>query len=487
MSILSSFKKALGFPDEFDEEIEDMENFGPVRPMKPVAPEQKRGPVSESPAGESAGVDAAADDIDTAVDGEVAEIAPRVFDAVIEMFNASQPEFVRECLNTESQRKYILGHISESVKADLQRLMSDARARGERMWQDEKRKMADDVERLKSEYHSLKQQREEFQSQQLSAARQKRALSERVHDLESQVNALEAEKEQYQLENRSMLNKLRVANVRAASDCDDTEVELQRLTSENLSLQDKIKEIQQQAVSRGEREKKLKTRLDEKDAEIERLKQQIKELPDASEQDATLREIQAQIEKFEEIKKKKDRKINELTSATKKAEEEIAGLRKRLVETEDRAMHLSDEAKTARKEAELQSQESKAEQEALRDEVRRLTEMINASEQPRSRQSVRRKERNARGKDAHGSRKEGKESDMPVEPSQTEPSDVVQEKDSEQPVRISAIDELMDSTDWFIAPEPMPVKKDPEVEEDFGYKEPVRKPVADDDKQLSLF
>ena len=55
-------------------------------------------------------------------------------------------------------------------------------------------------------------------------------------------------------------------------------------------------------------------------------------------------------------------------------------------------------------------------------------------------------------------------------------------------VKISAIDELMDSTDWFIAPEPVPLKKDPEVEEDFGYKEPpARKASRDEDKQLSLW
>lgn len=486
MSILSSFKKALGFPDEFDEEIEEIETFGPVRPIKSVGADPKKSVAPEvrtveTPAAVGHGAEA------YAASEEAAGIAPRVFDAVIELFNAAQPEFVRDCLNVESQRKYILDHISEAVRTDLQRLMADARAHGEKMWQDEKRKMADDVEKLKSEYHSLKQQREEFKSQQLSAARQKRALSERVHDLESQVNALEAEREQYQLENRSMLNKLRAANVRAASDGDDSEAELQRLISENLELQDKVKEIQQEAGSWAEREKKFKMRLDEKTAEIERLKRQVEASSDATEQDATLREIQMQVEKFEEVKKKKDRKINELTSAVRKSDEEIAALRKRLIEAENNAARLTEETKAMRQDAELRSRENKAEQEALQDEVKRLTEMINASEQQRPRQPGRRKERNNR-------RRQGQESGTsPEEPVRSgaepdpETTEVTSGKDAEQTVRISAIDELMDSTDWFIAPEPMPVKKDPEVEEDFGYKEPVRKPLADDDKQLSLF
>ncbi len=45
----------------------------------------------------------------------------------------------------------------------------------------------------------------------------------------------------------------------------------------------------------------------------------------------------------------------------------------------------------------------------------------------------------------------------------------------------------MESTDWFVAPDPTPLKKDPEVEEVFGYKEPVKKTSRDDDKQLSLW
>ena len=57
-----------------------------------------------------------------------------------------------------------------------------------------------------------------------------------------------------------------------------------------------------------------------------------------------------------------------------------------------------------------------------------------------------------------------------------------------QPVKISAIDELMDSTDWFVAPDPVPLKKDPEVEENFGYKEPAKKNEApEDDRQLTLW
>ena len=81
-------------------------------------------------------------------------------------------------------------------------------------------------------------------------------------------------------------------------------------------------------------------------------------------------------------------------------------------------------------------------------------------------------------------RKQNKKREQAVE----KPVEAEQPAQTTGTVKLSAIDELMDNTDWFVAPEPIPVKKDPEVEEDFGYKEPPAKKTArDDDKQLSLW
>ena len=38
-------------------------------------------------------------------------------------------------------------------------------------------------------------------------------MADRVTDLEAQVERLEAEREQYELENKSLLNKLKVADI----------------------------------------------------------------------------------------------------------------------------------------------------------------------------------------------------------------------------------------------------------------------------------
>ena len=89
MSIISSFKKALGFPNEYDEDLDALEFdddnasiITPKRPERSIKPQQSTTatPV-EAPTIEPI------KPIDTALPGEV-------FDAVIELFNAIQPEFV---------------------------------------------------------------------------------------------------------------------------------------------------------------------------------------------------------------------------------------------------------------------------------------------------------------------------------------------------------------------------------------------------------
>lgn len=440
MSFLSSVKKALGFPDEYDEtddNADDDDDAAPEQPKaSPARPAVKASPVA--PGNDSAGPAPGPSPAPSIPAGEV-------FDAIIELFNSTQPDFVKQCLDTEAQRAYIMEHISDSLKARFEAESEAARRQGEMKWQAERAKMTDDLEKIKSEYHSLKQQREEFESARLSASRQKRALNDRIRDLESQVINLQAEKEQYQLENRSMLNKLRVAGVRANAD-PDAEAELQRLTSENLALQDKaaagaseIEKLQARNRELTETNDALTKTNDELTARLE--ESQALEMTD--EQKATIEEIEARITRFDEIKKKKDRKITE----------------------------LSEQLKTLRSDNETIKSERDRVEADLRAEIKRLTALINAGDRPEPRTRSDRK--------SNKNRQKSVDKKAPAARPDTD--------DEQHAVKISAIDELMESTDWFTAPEPIPLKKDPEVEESFGYKEPVKKTSRDEDKQLSLW
>ncbi len=434
MSFISSFKKALGFPDEYDDELDDTAEADNIHD------DNDHSDMAESVSATASSEQAEPEtpkDMDHALPGDI-------FDAVLEQFNAIQPDFVRQCLSIEAQRRYLIERMSETLRARLESEITAARKRGELQWEAEKQKMASDLERLKSEYHSLKQQREEFQSAQLSAARQKRALSERVHDLESQVNSLEAEKEQYQLENRSMLNKLRAASIRSGAD-GDADAELERLAQENAKLQDSVKSLNDRLTQSDneiselkDTNRKLQSDLEARIAEAKADDERI-----TAEQQEVLAEIEEQLKQFEAIKQKKDAKIASLKSALKESAEKLAA---------------------------TETDRSRSEEE-LKAEVRRLTELLQATP----------------ANDRPKSRKTGKNRNKTVENNMEILQFELNTTETPSPIKISAIDELMDSTDWFTAPDPVPLKKDPEVDEDFGYKEPVKRTSRDDDKQLSLF
>lgn len=434
MSFISSFKKALGFPDEYDDELDD------TAEADNILDDNDHSDMAESVSATASSEQAEPEtpkDMDHALLGDI-------FDAVLEQFNAIQPDFVRQCLSIEAQRRYLIERMSETLRARLESEITAARKRGELQWEAEKQKMASDLERLKSEYHSLKQQREEFQSAQLSAARQKRALSERVHDLESQVNSLEAEKEQYQLENRSMLNKLRAASIRGGAD-GDADAELERLAQENAKLQDSVKSLNDRLTQSDneiselkDTNRKLQSDLEARIAEAKADDERI-----TAEQQEVLAEIEEQLKQFEAIKQKKDAKIASLKSALKESAEKLAA---------------------------TETDRSRSEEE-LKAEVRRLTELLQATP----------------ANDRPKSRKTGKSRNKTVENNMEILQFELNTTETPGPIKISAIDELMDSTDWFTAPDPVPLKKDPEVDEDFGYKEPVKRTSRDDDKQLSLF
>lgn len=465
MSIFSSFKKALGFPDEFDDDLEDdIDLPEKIRLHKETA--------AERPAVRTSAPEKAEEPSATVTDVEPLDnnLPGEVFDAVIRLFNETQPQFVRDCLDSQAQREYLLSRIDESLRERLRREVENARKSGQQNWTKERNRMSADVEKLKSEYHMLKQQREEFQSAQLSAARQKRALSERIHDLESQVKTLEADREQMQLENRSMINKLRVANVRSASDA-ETEAGLQRLAQENVELQDKINSLKDKAKSDSKRIADLEKELKEK----------TENEPDGKQQLA-IAEIEAQIAQFENIKERKNKKINDLTAQNRTLSNNFDKITKELASRNEENTGLNRQIEELNKQIEKQKAAHENDTRSLHDEIKRLTELVNAA-------SVDAPAKNKPGRKRKKNRNNAEQTvDTKVDSQETTAESTVSENPEQHaPAKISAIDELMDSTDWFIAPEPTPLKKDPEVEEEFGYKEPQRKPSHDDDKQLSLF
>lgn len=394
MSFLSSMKKALGFSNELDEE-EMLELTDDVAAEERETTDRgtrgtERGTYENRGTMDRGTISVPVEQI-VPRQGNDESLAGEIFDAVIKLFNEFQPEFISSCLNTDEQKRYILEHIDKGVKTRLEEAVNEARLQATRENSESQKKMSADIAHLRELNASLEAKKNEFQSAQLSASRQKRALNERVHDLETQVANLEAEKEQFQLENRSLVNKLRVASVASPVMDSDAQEELK-------ALMEKVEKFEE-----------VKERLD---AKIADLKSKLANETDSHAQTA---------KELEMVKSEND------------------GLRK-TIETNLYAQ--------AQSEAEL-----KAKIAELTEKLSQQQAAVTATEATQAEYVPKQSKR----------------------------------KSKKRPV-ISAIDELMESTDWFVAQEPTPMKKGGDGEDDFGYKEPVKKPNSkDDDKQLSLF
>lgn len=427
MSIIKSIKKAFGFPEEYDDTEFTESESDSVITMNSSA-ESSTTAIQELPVEQ---------------EPDIEEMSGAIFDAVIELFNATQPEFVKECLSIESQRRYILSHINEEIKQLLKKQIAVAKAKGERQWQAERKKMADDLVSVKADVKALKNQRDEFRTAQLSETRQKRALKDRIHDLETKITTLEAEKEQFQLENRSMVNKLRVANVRNSSGNADDEAEIMRLATENVKLQDNINLLRDKLAAAETQIKELQSSAHDED-----------NLED-------LKEIEEQIKQFEQIKEKKDAKITALSKSVKQKEQDIAQLKSIIGEHQQTTEKLQEEIKSLRNTIDANLRSHAISENELKQKINELSD-------------------NSQSKTVEQSVIENN-----TETQQEEP---IESSKPKQNVKISVIDELMQNTDWFVAPTltPNPVRKT-EPDDSFGYKEPVRKPTRENDNQLSLW
>lgn len=163
--------------------------------------------------------------------------------AVVELFNSTQPEFVSRCIDTDAQKQFLLERINADVAERIRQAIRRAHEMGLKEWEETRRKLIEEVEDLRQQKQQLEQRREESKGERLSNQRQKRAMTERINDLESKVNTLEAEKEQLLLENRSMVNRMRVAGVSGEGVVDPNATthlvdELEKLREENAGIED---------------------------------------------------------------------------------------------------------------------------------------------------------------------------------------------------------------------------------------------------------
>lgn len=268
-------------------------------------------------------------------DTDDADKAAVIFDRVIEVFNQSLPDFLKQSVDPEAQRKYLYKSLDDGLKAYIASLKDEAAREAEARWRKDNDALQTSVKNLEQRAREIEDKRSEISQKQMSSDRQRRALSERVHDLESTVARLEAEKEQFELERQSMVNKLKVAAVYEKENAELHEqigqmaAERGNTSSEAAdtaaieALNAQVAEARQQAEELRGRVKQLQNQVQAEQGNNAKAQNTIKELQRQIEEEdplndpeiqRQLKEIQDRLEQYEQQKKRNEKTIASLKS-----------------------------------------------------------------------------------------------------------------------------------------------------------------------------
>lgn len=298
--MFKSIKKAFGFVDDDELISDDPEAEAPSLPAEPTG-------ATES------------------VSQQQSINADRIFSHVVEVFNASLPGFLKAGANAEAQRRYLYDTLSADIKAHLDSLEAQAREACESRWRNDRDSLNQKVRQIEARSKELEEKKIELLQKQLSADRQKRALSDRVHDLEKQLSKLAADREQYELENKSLVNKLKVAGV-FEKENEELRDELNRLQAENLHMRNG-QAVQGGGTADSEEAAKATARAEEAEAKVK-------------EAETKLAEAEKRAAEAENKANNAEKLIAEAENKAAKAEERAAAAEKETLETAVRLEEL---------------------------------------------------------------------------------------------------------------------------------------------------
>lgn len=466
MAFWNSVKRAFGFsPDE--ETDDEYDSTLPVYAAEVPADNEH----NESPA--EPVTTTAPTDVDTPTEAETDEAVQTakagdpdlpgdLFDAVIKLFNDTLPDFVKQCLSTEQQRQFIYNALDESLRLRLDNAVAGADNAVVKKLRRERDALKKRIEEMKQKSGRADTIAQEMKRVQLSADRQKRALCDRVNDLEHQLSTLQAEKEKILITRTNPAQTAEIEALGKTLDEKDEEIEALKIHVTELEAQEPAipdnseemsrlqAELDRQSTLREQLE--IKTRMT--DAMTKELRAQLaqlkQELDKAREDLAVVDEIQAQIDKFEDVKKRKDDRIAELQNS-------LASIRKELESAAEREAKTIAENESLRRTIENNLYNQANSESKLRNEIDRLRQQMEAAANQPLTESV-----------------------APNTPGSDNSKKPASETPRRKTRRKARVDENLDNTDWLASPSK---KSDP----DFGYHEPPHSPINTNDAQLSLF
>lgn len=423
MSFASAFKRIFGLDsDDYSENIDTTAEDADVQVHT--------------------GADSGSDEPDdTPVPTVSAEMKAKIYEGAVAIFNQALPDFLSRSVDPQAQQRLLAESVDKSVDQYLDNLMKQAEQYAEAKLRASVEASKRDAEQLRAEMQQLEQQRTSIREQQLSADRRRRAMADRVTDLEGQVERLEAEREQFELENKSLLNKLKVADIQPGV-VDEMSKEIEEL---------------KQRLAQGESATDT--------AAAEEYERRIAEAAQAAEKEKaalqqTIDDLKQQAELSQGMYNDLQQQLSAEREAHKTDSDELAQARKLLEEVNEMQAQFAQVETIIRKRDE-RIEKLKASNKRLRDEVTAVKEQLAAVEGP-----------NLFGY-AEASAQAEAHADEEIKKVASE---------------IAAIEDDFECPDWFVA-EPGPNTSSLRTDDsEFGYTEPPRKPhKPDSDAQLSLF
>lgn len=286
-----------------------------------------------------------------------------IFTKIVDVFNQSLPSFLQNSVNRDAQIKYLRQALDEGVEDYMNALVKSAQDYCNDQWQAKQNDMAHEINAIRRRAEEVEKQSNEMQQKQLSADRQKRALTERVHDLESQISRLASEREQFELENRSLINRLKVASVQQ-EEVDKIRTELEESRSELNRIQNDPSLIAQK------RESELNNQIEKLNEAIKNHKEQIRVAEemridlsnklrqaecDIESRNNEIAQLNELVSAFDEATARMEKSEQQIIEATKVNEEKlaekdntIAELRRQLNESIEREKAFADELEDLR-------------------------------------------------------------------------------------------------------------------------------------------
>ena len=337
MGFFNKLKSALGYSDSEYDEDDELDGFSPAHRTPYVNPFKKDETMPdlsdlEQPA-EAAPTAVA--EVKSAPVAEVEEKLPDgVFDGIITIINGNLPEFVRDCIDIEKERKAVSVAMGPKFRDYVLNLRRTSLEEARTQWIDERNALTGKLAQSNQRADEAVRKASEIKDRLMSEERQRRAIVERSHDLEARIADLEAQHEQEQLQNKGLLNKIKVMQLQVTDSQKDAEeiTRLNKLINDQRTRLAKIVDLEAQIA--------------ELNAENDSLKRQLDEMQQSAEAQEIADEYKSKMEVANAL-------INELRSTAAAKEQEAKALSEKLVVATNEITGLQDDLKAAQEELEI--------------------------------------------------------------------------------------------------------------------------------------